>query len=50
MLLLKWALLSTIVWMACIAAGSVVRYARIFATVVCCSAVQVLHLPSAWRS
>jgi hypothetical protein len=43
-LLMKWAVVATLVWMACIAAGSASRYERIFAVVVCSSAVQVLHL------
>ena len=43
-LLLKWAVVATLVWMACMAVGSESRYERIFAVVVCSSAVQVLHL------
>lgn len=43
-LVLKWAVVATLVWMACVAAGSESRYERIFAVVVCSAAVQVLHL------
>jgi hypothetical protein len=44
LLLLKWAVVATLVWMACTVVGSDSRYDRIFAVVVCGSAVEVLHL------